>query len=172
MKSSRMLSYALGPVILLLLAENAGGQSFSPSARYHQAHSCCPNLPRIQLHGWRGQPYREPQTGGCQCSRCSRSTCYNVSAHWTSPASVFLDFGSRGDHVRSTADTTQPRPRDMLDGLSNLKLIPYKRRDNGHTGCDCDPYGRLSDSRRGVLPDTSNPVYESTAHRSRPLNNQ
>ena len=54
-------------------------------------------------------------------------------------------------------NTTQPRPRDLLEVFGNIRLLPDVRRDNGYSGPHCDPYGRLGDSRRGVVaPSTVN----------------
>ncbi len=115
----------------------------------------CPNcdhqLPRLDLPGWRGQPWRAKAIGGCRCGRSHGSTHHNFDSHWAAPFSVLIDHGCKGCRTPRSADTTNPRARDGLDRLASLRVLPPVRSDNGYSGTDCDPYGYLGVSRGGVV---------------------
>ena len=67
----------------------------------------------------------------------------NRSIHWSMPRLGDSGFSS-----------TCPRPRDVLDGLYDFRLVPYKRTDNGYVGPNRDCWGRLGQSRAAGQPDT------------------
>jgi hypothetical protein len=103
-----------------------------------------------------GRPWTDPLSGGCRCGKYSNWTNLNYSSAWTSPFSVWLDYGPKGNGQRATADTRNPRLRDGLDTLADVRLLPPVRKDNGHTGCYCDPYGQLGRSWSSFSSATGN----------------
>ena len=120
-----------------------------------QATENCPNcnhqISRANCYGWRGQPYYEPTDEVCCCHRRPGLSFKNLSVHWPSPFSVYLDHSCFGDDCRKTTNTTTSRFRDCLDHLANIHLLPPVRRDSGFGGPDCDPYGLLGESRRATV---------------------
>jgi len=119
----------------------------------------CPNcnqqLPCLDIYGWKGQPYRDKRPGGCRCGKKKGLTWYNGYHHWPTPWSFLLDHGRDGARWGRDTDTTCPRLRDKLDVLANLRLSQPVRNDNGYFGHECEPYGLVGKSRRGVVVDGS-----------------
>lgn len=115
----------------------------------------CPNcnheIPKANICGWKGRPYRDEVEDGCRCGKKSCLTYYNAYCHWPSPFSVLIDHGRSGCKWGNGTDTTRPRLRDKLDVFANVRLLPPVRHDNGYCGPQCDPYGIVGKSRRGVV---------------------
>lgn len=126
-------------------------QNYADPDRSAVCPNCNHRLPRVNVCGWKGHPWRDKELGGCRCGKKSPLTFYNFDCHWPAPFSVVLDHGCSGRARRATTDTTQPRLRDCLDCLADFRLLPPVRRDNGHTGPGCDPFGYVGRSRQGQI---------------------
>lgn len=124
--------------------------NYADPLRDSLCQQCDRELPRLNVNGWRGKPWRDGDLGGCKCGSKCGFTNYNFSTSWPSPFSVLLDFGSCGDQRRSTVDTRNGRLRDKLDLLAGIRLVGPIRSDNGYCGPGCDPYGYLGKSQRGL----------------------
>ncbi len=123
---------------------------YSDADRIRICPNCNHNLPHKDAYGWRGNPWRDRDLGGCRCGKHTGKTYYNASHHWPSPWSVLIDHGRNGRRWGPCTDTTKPRLRDHLDVLANIRLLPNPRCDNGYEGPHCDPWGFVGASRRGV----------------------
>lgn len=126
---------------------------------------CSHRIPRGRLPGWMGRPWEEPVSGGCRCGKYSQWTNLNFSSAWTSPFSVWLDYGPQGNLLRETADTRNPRMRDCLDSLAGIRLLPPVRKDNGYSGYYCDPFGHVGRSWQSLPPQTMAPIAQKTHSR-------
>ncbi len=157
------LKFVLTVTVLLVLSESHGGlsaQGLSPQRARElyidvQNTENCPNcnhqIPRANCYGWRGQPYYERMDEVCSCEHKRGLSFKNLSVHWPSPFSVYVDHSCFGDVCRTSSNTMVPRFRDCLDRLANIRLLPPVRRDSGYCGPDCDPYGLLGESRRATV---------------------
>ncbi len=163
-ESLKRMSSDWSPTILLCLpclwllavlgrVSPSSGQDLYQNYAEPDRSQICPNcnhrLPRVNICGWKGHPWRDKVPGGCRCGKPGPWTWYNLDCHWPAPFSVLADHGHHGDRRRSTTSTTKPRLRDALDCFADLRLLPPVRCDNGYTGRYCDPYGYLGRSRRG-----------------------
>ena len=129
---------------------------------YDRIQSCpnCNNeISRIDLYGFKGQPWRDERPGGCQCSKKKGITWYNAYHHWPMPWSVLVDHGRGGNRWGKYTDTSCPRFRDRLDIFANVRLAPGVRKDSGYFGPECEPYGLLGKSRQGVVVGTNEVVH-------------
>ncbi len=157
------LKFVLTVTVLLVLSDSPSilsAQGISPQRARElyielQTTENCPNcnhqIPRANCYGWRGQPYYEPTDEVCCCNRRPGLSFKDLSVHWPSPFSLYLDHSCFGDVCRKTTNTTTFRFRDGLDHLANTHLLSPVRRDSGFGGPDCGPYGLLGESRRATV---------------------
>ena len=147
-----MKLFSLTLVVVLLAGSPASAQYFGFGGDKRPENGGCFGQPGChcgqckkpkkfcRIPGLNGHPHEDPIHNACKCNHPCRKRKYpNINPHWPSPFANMEKY---------TAPNCSPgkRPRDVFDILAKVKLSRYKRKDNGYSGCLCDPYGKLGES--------------------------
>lgn len=104
-------------------------------------------IPHVDLPGLRGRPHLDQEPGGCRCGK--KHVDHHPMSAWSWP----MPFSAKRqqNHPNLAAwleDPCRQRLTGAFDKLTDFKLIPYQRTDNGYCGPGRDPYGCLGESRQ------------------------
>ncbi len=147
----KILALTLGTMLLIPTFTSAqqfgwGGRKQTNVALHQQGchcESCRKPKKFCRVPGFNGHPYRDPVHNGCKCNRpCGKLKSIHFTPHWPAP---FANMERYTPHYCSPGK----QPRDVFDVLAHVKLIHFKRRDNGYRGLYCDPHGKLGESFTG-----------------------
>ena len=99
--------------------------------------------------GWKGQPYRDLEPGGCKCSKRCRGKKRKpfFSIYWPSVLNAVREEHHPNKAARRDANLNYFRINNLFDCLGGFELSAYERCDNGYCGPGRDRFGCLGESR-------------------------
>ena len=135
----------------------AGGGWPQPYPTCSPCSTC--TLPRqwCRFPGFNGHPYNDCPGCGVTCGHpCLRLKMPNFSPHWPRP------FHNKECYIAPGCEVPH-QMRDQFDFLAKIKIANFTRKDNGYVGRNCDPFGILGESARGIR--VAEKVTSVTPHR-------
>lgn len=114
-----------------------------------QADPCEKKCKLACLPGFKGQPFRDREPGGCKCGKCCTSKKKRplLSVYWPSVLNAVCEEHDPVKAAQRAANLNRFRINNLFDCVGGFELSPYERCDNGYCGKGRDRYGCLGESR-------------------------
>lgn len=101
------------------------------------------------LTGFKGQPFRDREPGGCKCGKSCMSNKKRpfFSVYWPAVGNAIGEERNPEKAAQRAANLNRFRINNLFDCAGGFELLPYDRRDNGYCGKNRDRFGCLGESR-------------------------